>query len=978
MDGNFDIESYLGVKPKKPKKTKKTRPSSIGRWADKINYYATASNLDPDLISRMTTQESGGKKNAKSWAGNAGLMQVSQAVVNRFVKKREFGTLNPYNPDVNLAAGTRYMKFLMDRYGGDYKRALAGYNAGEGNADKNDWWRQSKRWSNSRKVQKGLLPRGYKYSTREYIDKITAGYSPRGQVPNDGFDIEGYLGVNTPTQESKGDDFDVENYLGLQKETDNQPAPSLGEGEPKVNDVFNGQISSPSVGQQSNLGTEDFKESFPTGYEKDTSTRDRVVNGQPIQDVTPTNGEVIPKPSVETQVELPNPLNGKQPTVEQPINVLPTNGGVIPQSSQPLPSTQQISTQQIVQPSQPIQQQAIDPQPVPQNIGETPVATNGQTYDSSVQIEDNTDDAPIVDDETGEVFYGDGRVDYSPNQAIGGLSKQQSAIADVATHFQNKGIPYADTEAYLKTQGFRNLDDGTTSRDVGDFFEYTNEEAKKLESYSKQRTAIRDKITQDLLERGTQLTDADLANLKTEFGFTDDELTTRFRTGLNQEDFTVDDKFQDARKKGQDTFNAYLAEFERIKKENPTKSDAYASIIANVNTGRIPESAKERLLAEEREAEKAFRAEHSIYRTGRSAEPDKPQPSSIRFANNDQLEASIEASIQDALKASGGSFTQIYKDREIENKLHEKYKFRPLARPLQAARNFYAAVPQAVSSILKTVNFVGGELNAINLAQEFITGKDGYDSSKGYLTKIGEDIEKLYDEVLPKNKEFEGEVLTEFLPAILSNASIQGGLAILSGGTTLPVAFGFALGASEQLEEARSSGATQNQTRLAGIAGGAFAISDAIPLGFALKPLKKTADKVGFINNLTSHIFTKTAKEVGEKQAIDLSKGFLVRALKNSGIFAKGALLEGGQELAEKKANDLLARITYDPKRKILEISAEDVKTFLGGTIGGTVFGGIRLKLEQSARANETSQILENELSGPRGWATKHTEYCPK
>jgi soluble lytic murein transglycosylase-like protein len=45
---------------------------------------------------------------------------------------RRFGVKNIYNPKQNIKAGVKYMRWLLDKFGGDMRLALAGYNAGEG------------------------------------------------------------------------------------------------------------------------------------------------------------------------------------------------------------------------------------------------------------------------------------------------------------------------------------------------------------------------------------------------------------------------------------------------------------------------------------------------------------------------------------------------------------------------------------------------------------------------------------------------------------------------------------------------------------------------------------------------------------------------------------------------------------------------------------------------------------------------------
>ena len=49
---------------------------------------------------------------------------------------RRFGVRNSFNPAQNINAGTKYLRWLMDRFDGNVELALAGYNAGEGNVEK--------------------------------------------------------------------------------------------------------------------------------------------------------------------------------------------------------------------------------------------------------------------------------------------------------------------------------------------------------------------------------------------------------------------------------------------------------------------------------------------------------------------------------------------------------------------------------------------------------------------------------------------------------------------------------------------------------------------------------------------------------------------------------------------------------------------------------------------------------------------------
>lgn len=83
-------------------------------------------SVDPLLIYSIMHQESSFKPRAMSYKGARGLMQLMPGTAARF------GVTNIWDPKQNIEGGARYMRFLLDLFGGDIKLALAGYNAGEG------------------------------------------------------------------------------------------------------------------------------------------------------------------------------------------------------------------------------------------------------------------------------------------------------------------------------------------------------------------------------------------------------------------------------------------------------------------------------------------------------------------------------------------------------------------------------------------------------------------------------------------------------------------------------------------------------------------------------------------------------------------------------------------------------------------------------------------------------------------------------
>jgi soluble lytic murein transglycosylase-like protein len=83
-------------------------------------------SVDPLLLYSIMHQESTFKPRAMSNKGARGLMQLMPGTAQRF------GVKSIWDPQQNIEGGTRYMRFLLDKFDGNVQLALAGYNAGEG------------------------------------------------------------------------------------------------------------------------------------------------------------------------------------------------------------------------------------------------------------------------------------------------------------------------------------------------------------------------------------------------------------------------------------------------------------------------------------------------------------------------------------------------------------------------------------------------------------------------------------------------------------------------------------------------------------------------------------------------------------------------------------------------------------------------------------------------------------------------------
>ena len=89
-----------------------------------IDEYSQKYGLDSDFVKAVVKQESGFNEKATSKCGAMGLMQLMPGTA------KALNVNDPYNARDNIEGGVKYLKGLMDRFGGDMKLALAAYNAG--------------------------------------------------------------------------------------------------------------------------------------------------------------------------------------------------------------------------------------------------------------------------------------------------------------------------------------------------------------------------------------------------------------------------------------------------------------------------------------------------------------------------------------------------------------------------------------------------------------------------------------------------------------------------------------------------------------------------------------------------------------------------------------------------------------------------------------------------------------------------------
>ena len=105
---------------------------------DIIRQQASKNGLDPALVAAVIYAETRFQPRP-SPAGAQGLMQILPSTA-RLLAQRSGGTRfvesDLATPQINIAYGCYYLRYLFDRFGGSEVLALAAYNGGETNVDR--------------------------------------------------------------------------------------------------------------------------------------------------------------------------------------------------------------------------------------------------------------------------------------------------------------------------------------------------------------------------------------------------------------------------------------------------------------------------------------------------------------------------------------------------------------------------------------------------------------------------------------------------------------------------------------------------------------------------------------------------------------------------------------------------------------------------------------------------------------------------
>ena len=139
--------------------------------------------VDPAYVYGLIRQESRFVTDARSSVGAAGLMQVMPATAKWTAKKMGI----PFRPELmadsgfNMSIGTRYLKLVLDDFGGSMAMAAAAYNAGPS---------RPRRWREGPLLDAAIWAENIPFNeTRDYVKKVLVNTSVYAQL----------LGSNDPS-----------------------------------------------------------------------------------------------------------------------------------------------------------------------------------------------------------------------------------------------------------------------------------------------------------------------------------------------------------------------------------------------------------------------------------------------------------------------------------------------------------------------------------------------------------------------------------------------------------------------------------------------------------------------------------------------------------------------------------------------------------------------------------------------------------
>lgn len=102
------------------------------RYSSLFMHYGEQAGVPPILLARQAIVESSLNPDAVSSSGAQGLAQFMPATLDWLKQREGWAKADPFNPEHSIRAQAAYMKFLLALFGGDTRKAVASYHAGQG------------------------------------------------------------------------------------------------------------------------------------------------------------------------------------------------------------------------------------------------------------------------------------------------------------------------------------------------------------------------------------------------------------------------------------------------------------------------------------------------------------------------------------------------------------------------------------------------------------------------------------------------------------------------------------------------------------------------------------------------------------------------------------------------------------------------------------------------------------------------------
>lgn len=121
------LNACASAPPPRPRRSLPPNAQSIDQI---VRREAARHGVDPALVRGVIQVESGFRPDARSSVGARGLMQLMPRTAASLAKKLGWEHYDLEDPAFNVAAGTAYLAYLLKRFDGDKRLALAAYHTG--------------------------------------------------------------------------------------------------------------------------------------------------------------------------------------------------------------------------------------------------------------------------------------------------------------------------------------------------------------------------------------------------------------------------------------------------------------------------------------------------------------------------------------------------------------------------------------------------------------------------------------------------------------------------------------------------------------------------------------------------------------------------------------------------------------------------------------------------------------------------------